>query len=85
MRPKRYSRGPRSRGSLQVRSGPARAEGRKPGNPGITDAQRLAVLTLRASGMTVTDIMEATGLGRTTVFKVLREARPTSESDRDIR
>jgi Helix-turn-helix domain of resolvase len=37
------------------------------------------VLTLRDSGMPVADIMEATGLGRTTVFAILRQAREQGE------
>ena len=60
----------------------ARERGTKSGRPlgnqrALTDAQRQAVVTLRASGMSIADVIESTGLSRATVFRVLADARQT--------
>ncbi len=49
----------------------ARAEGKKPGGPGLDREKLQAALTLVGSGMSPTKVARQVGLGRSTVYREL--------------
>lgn len=54
----------------------AKSEGRYRGRAPVPDAKATEVLRLRAEGKTAEAIVKATGVGRTSVFRILKEAKP---------
>jgi DNA invertase Pin-like site-specific DNA recombinase len=65
----------RVKAGIEAARAKAAAEGRElPKRPGtLTDTQREAVGALRDRGMTVAQIMEATGLSQSSVYRSLRK------------
>lgn len=53
----------------------AKAEGRYKGRAPVPEAKAAEVLRLRSEGLTAEAIVKATGVGRTSVFKILKDAK----------
>jgi DNA invertase Pin-like site-specific DNA recombinase len=53
----------------------AKAEGRYKGRAPVPDAKAGEVLRLRGEGLTAEAIVKATGVGRTSVFRILKDAK----------
>lgn len=53
----------------------AKAEGRYKGRAPVPKAKAVEVLRLRKEGQTAEAIVKATGVGRTSVFKIIRDAK----------
>ena len=62
----------------QVGIAKAKAAGRYKGRKPTAGAKAEDVLRLRAEGKTAEAIADATGVGRTSVFRILKEARATT-------
>lgn len=57
----------------------AKAEGRYKGRAPVPEAKAAEVLKLRSEGLTVDAIVLATGVGRTSVFKIMKGAKASQQ------
>jgi len=58
----------------------AKAEGKYKGRKPTAQAKSADVLRLRTEGKTVNAIMEELGIGRTSVFRIMRKAQEASKA-----